>query len=102
MCVRVCVCVCVRVFERKVCKISREGLQGRKNQRERDTQYERDSRLEREREREREREIKPVVSPSPPGGHFFNRSAGSPRSIVCEVELPDNQAPHDLYDDNKS
>uniref|UniRef100_A0A8C4YVG7 Ring finger protein 130 n=1 Tax=Gadus morhua TaxID=8049 RepID=A0A8C4YVG7_GADMO len=35
-------------------------------------------------------------------GHFFNRSSGSPRSIVCEVELPDNQVPHDLYDDNKS
>ncbi|CAL8300508.1 unnamed protein product [Arctogadus glacialis] len=35
-------------------------------------------------------------------GHFFNRSSGSPRSIVCEAELPDNQVPHDLYDDNKS
>ncbi|KAK0138422.1 E3 ubiquitin-protein ligase RNF130 [Merluccius polli] len=35
-------------------------------------------------------------------GHFFNRTSGSPRSIVCEVELPDIQAPHDLYDDNKT
>lgn len=37
------------------------------------------------------------------GGHFFNRtSLSSPRSVVCEMELPDIQASLDLYDDNKS
>lgn len=36
------------------------------------------------------------------GGHFFNRNSMSPRSIVCEMELPDIQASLDLYDDNKS
>ncbi|XP_042274599.1 E3 ubiquitin-protein ligase RNF130 [Thunnus thynnus] len=36
------------------------------------------------------------------GGHFFNRNSMSPRSVVCEMELPDIQASHDLYDDNKS
>lgn len=36
------------------------------------------------------------------GGHFFNRNSMSPRSVVCEMELPDIQASLDLYDDNKS
>lgn len=36
------------------------------------------------------------------GGHFFNRNSMSPRSVVCEIELPDIQASLDLYDDNKS
>ncbi|XP_075994444.1 E3 ubiquitin-protein ligase RNF130 [Genypterus blacodes] len=36
------------------------------------------------------------------GGHFFNRNSMSPRSMVCEMELPDIQASLDLYDDNKS
>ncbi|XP_029917939.1 E3 ubiquitin-protein ligase RNF130 [Myripristis murdjan] len=35
-------------------------------------------------------------------GHFFNRTSMSPRSVVCEMELPDIQASLDLYDDNKS
>lgn len=35
-------------------------------------------------------------------GHFFNRNSMSPRSMVCEMELPDIQASLDLYDDNKS
>ncbi|CAB1325513.1 unnamed protein product [Coregonus sp. 'balchen'] len=35
-------------------------------------------------------------------GHFFNRNSLSPRSVVCEMELPDIQASLDLYDDNKS
>ncbi|XP_012713585.2 E3 ubiquitin-protein ligase RNF130 [Fundulus heteroclitus] len=33
------------------------------------------------------------------GGHFFNRNSMSPRSIVCEMELPDIQASLDLYED---
>ncbi|XP_067374549.1 E3 ubiquitin-protein ligase RNF130 isoform X2 [Channa argus] len=36
------------------------------------------------------------------GGHFFNRNAMSPCTIVCEMELPDIQASLNLYDDNKS
>lgn len=32
-------------------------------------------------------------------GHFFNRNSMSPRSVVCEMELPDIQASLDLYDD---
>ncbi|KAM4555146.1 E3 ubiquitin-protein ligase RNF130 isoform 1-T2 [Odontesthes bonariensis] len=36
------------------------------------------------------------------GGHFFSRNSSSPRSLVCEVELPDLQASIDLYEDNKS
>ncbi|KAM8910072.1 E3 ubiquitin-protein ligase RNF130 [Spinachia spinachia] len=36
------------------------------------------------------------------GGSFFNRNSMSPRSLVCEMELPDIQASLDLYDDNKS
>lgn len=36
------------------------------------------------------------------GGRFFNRSSGSPRNVVCEMELPDIQASLDHYDDNKS
>lgn len=36
------------------------------------------------------------------GGHFFNRNSMSPRSVACEMELPDIQASLDLYDDNKS
>lgn len=36
------------------------------------------------------------------GGHFFNRNSVSPRSVVCEMELPDIQASLDMYDDNKS
>lgn len=36
------------------------------------------------------------------GGHFFNRNSVSPRTNVCETELPDIQASLDLYDDNKS
>uniref|UniRef100_A0A673GLY6 E3 ubiquitin-protein ligase RNF130-like n=2 Tax=Sinocyclocheilus rhinocerous TaxID=307959 RepID=A0A673GLY6_9TELE len=35
-------------------------------------------------------------------GHFFNRNSVSPRSVVCEMELPDIQASLDMYDDNKS
>ncbi|KAJ8337830.1 hypothetical protein SKAU_G00367960 [Synaphobranchus kaupii] len=35
-------------------------------------------------------------------GHFFNRTSLSPRSVVCEMELPDIQASLDLYDENKS
>ncbi|XP_055745234.1 E3 ubiquitin-protein ligase RNF130-like isoform X2 [Salvelinus fontinalis] len=35
-------------------------------------------------------------------GQFFNRNSLSPRSVVCEMELPDIQASLDLYDDNKS
>ncbi|XP_036403765.1 E3 ubiquitin-protein ligase RNF130 isoform X2 [Megalops cyprinoides] len=35
-------------------------------------------------------------------GHFFSRSSLSPRSVVCEMELPDIQASLDLYDENKS
>ncbi|XP_035265605.1 E3 ubiquitin-protein ligase RNF130 isoform X2 [Anguilla rostrata] len=35
-------------------------------------------------------------------GHFFNRTSLSPRSVVCEMELPDIQATLDLYDENKS
>ncbi|XP_056131755.1 E3 ubiquitin-protein ligase RNF130 isoform X2 [Lampris incognitus] len=35
-------------------------------------------------------------------GHFFNSNSGSPRSVVCEIELPDIQASLNLYDDNKS
>ncbi|KAM6923506.1 E3 ubiquitin-protein ligase RNF130 [Xenentodon cancila] len=35
-------------------------------------------------------------------GHFFNRNSMSPRSVICEMELPDIQASLDLYDDNKS
>ncbi|KAM3866769.1 E3 ubiquitin-protein ligase RNF130 [Diretmus argenteus] len=35
-------------------------------------------------------------------GHFFNRNSMSPRSVVCEMELPDIQGSLDLYDDNKS
>lgn len=33
------------------------------------------------------------------GGHFFNRNSLSPRSLVCEMELPDTQASLDRYDD---
>lgn len=36
------------------------------------------------------------------GGRFFSRNSMSPRSVVCEMELPDIQASLDLYDDNKS
>ncbi|XP_032411165.1 E3 ubiquitin-protein ligase RNF130 [Xiphophorus hellerii] len=36
------------------------------------------------------------------GGHFFNRNSMSPRSNVCEMELPDIQASLDLHDNNKS
>ncbi|CAN9514559.1 unnamed protein product [Ophioblennius macclurei] len=36
------------------------------------------------------------------GGHFFNRNSMSPRSVVCEIELPDIQASLDLYEENKS
>lgn len=36
------------------------------------------------------------------GGHFFNRNSMSPRSLVCEMELPEIQASLDLCDDNKS
>lgn len=36
------------------------------------------------------------------GGHFFNRTSMSPRSVVCEIELPDIQASLDLYEENKS
>ncbi|XP_026199072.1 E3 ubiquitin-protein ligase RNF130 isoform X2 [Anabas testudineus] len=36
------------------------------------------------------------------GGHFFNRNSMSPRSVICEMELPDIQASLDLYDENKS
>ncbi|KAI4887622.1 hypothetical protein NFI96_008734, partial [Prochilodus magdalenae] len=34
--------------------------------------------------------------------HFFSRSSGSPRNVVCEMELPDIQASLDMYDENKS
>ncbi|XP_078145085.1 E3 ubiquitin-protein ligase RNF130 isoform X2 [Centroberyx gerrardi] len=52
----------------------------------------------------------PEVTPRTPAeiniavtsGHFFNRNSMSPRSVVCEMELPDIQASLDLYDDNKS
>uniref|UniRef100_A0A671PP63 Ring finger protein 130 n=1 Tax=Sinocyclocheilus anshuiensis TaxID=1608454 RepID=A0A671PP63_9TELE len=37
-----------------------------------------------------------------PRGNFFNRNSVSPRSVVCEMELPDIQASLDMYDDNKS
>ncbi|KAL1262005.1 hypothetical protein QQF64_007270 [Cirrhinus molitorella] len=30
------------------------------------------------------------------GGHFFNRNSVSPRSVVCEMELPDIQASLDI------
>lgn len=36
------------------------------------------------------------------GGHFFGRTSGSPRSVVCEMELPDIQTSLDMYDENKS
>lgn len=36
------------------------------------------------------------------GGHFFGRNSGSPRSVVCEMELPDIQMSLDMYDENKS
>ncbi|KAK2848698.1 hypothetical protein Q5P01_008532 [Channa striata] len=36
------------------------------------------------------------------GGHFFNRNSMSPRTVICEMELPDIQATLDLYDENKS
>ncbi|KAA0709473.1 E3 ubiquitin-protein ligase RNF130 [Triplophysa tibetana] len=35
-------------------------------------------------------------------GNFFNRNSMPPRSVVCEMELPDIQATLDMYDDNKS
>ncbi|KAI5624953.1 E3 ubiquitin-protein ligase RNF130, partial [Silurus asotus] len=35
-------------------------------------------------------------------GHFFGRNSGSPRSVVCEMELPDIQTSLDMYDENKS
>ncbi|TRY89040.1 hypothetical protein DNTS_022161, partial [Danionella cerebrum] len=40
--------------------------------------------------------------PQVPSGHFFNRNSVSPRSVVCEMELPDIQASMDMYDENKS
>ncbi|CAJ1059300.1 E3 ubiquitin-protein ligase RNF130 [Xyrichtys novacula] len=43
-----------------------------------------------------------TISVTSGGGHFFNRNSMSPRSVVCEMELPDIQASLDLYDDNKS
>ncbi|XP_034722376.1 E3 ubiquitin-protein ligase RNF130 [Etheostoma cragini] len=35
-------------------------------------------------------------------GHFFSRNSSSPRSLVCEMELPDIEAEVGRYDDNKS
>lgn len=43
-----------------------------------------------------------TISVTSGGSHFFNRNSMSPRSVVCEMELPDIQASLDLYDDNKS
>lgn len=37
-----------------------------------------------------------------PGGHFFQRSSLSPRSLVCESEFSTLEPSLDMYDENKT